>query len=195
MNRVFAALGTALLLLAAPAAVEAQTADRRQELATEFIRTMFEGGVFQQAMARELPAITAGFAETPGFRPEWKSLFEQAFLEELDHDLPKLHALFGRSLAAAMSQAELEAGLALLKTSGGQAMLRPSATGDRPTLTPAQERELQRALRSAEARRFASKLSGVEIGGDADKAALMTELLPGVLRRFGEKAEALEARR
>lgn len=196
MTRHFlAAAGAALVMMITPVAGAAQTPPG-QDRAAELVRAMFEGGDFRAMLQRELPRMSEGMSRERWFRPEWKPLLEEAFMEEVDHDLPKLHVIFGRELSKVMTEQEIAAGLALMSTRGGRAMLSAAGRGANspPNLSRADRREMERIASTPAGRGFIAKMDRVNFGSEASKQEFIGELMPGVMRRFGTKAEALQAR-
>ena len=198
------AIVLAAALMAAPAAAQTASAQaapggapasRRQQLATELMAAVFSGGFMETAVLRGMQEEGGAFATHPWARPEWKALMEQAALEELRHDAAKIQRIFGRQFAAGFSEAELEAGLAVMRTTGGRKLVNATAAGTdaMPDMSTTERVELLRAFRSPAAQSFAEKMGDLSVTSET-KAAMMAELFPGMMRRFGEKAEALQGR-
>lgn len=191
MKRLVAAIGAALLL-ATPISADAQS--RKDALSTELAALVLEGPKLEAMLQTVGPEFGKAMQGQAWWKAEWTPLFEAAFREEMRADLPKFHAVFGRELTRGMTEKEVEAGLAVFRTEAGRLMLQSAAAGGaRPRLTRAQEQELERVGTPA-AMIFSTKMKRNSDMSDAAKTALVQELFPGVVRRFGEKAEGAAAR-
>ena len=195
MKRMLAAAGLALALSWGGLAT-AQQPSPRERAGAELMDAFLRAADFAAMMRKQMPALSSGLSREPWFKAEWRPLLEEAFLEEMAHDRDKVGLIMGRGVADVMSEDEMRAGLALLQTEGGRAMIAAAGRGDRnpPKLTRQQQRDMERVLATPAGRGFASKMDRIDFSSKPARYALLAEIFPGVLRRFGEKVEALDAR-
>ncbi|MDQ0465183.1 hypothetical protein QO010_002967 [Caulobacter ginsengisoli] len=146
--------------------------------------------------------ITQGFQEGMAgddvfsFRPEWKGLLTEAAVEEFDHDRPVLIGIFGRMLSQNLTPEEIRVGLIMMRDPAVQKDFADGAAG-RPvdSKAPNYGREYRKAAATPAGASFIRKLDSMDTFSGATQKEMIIELLPGIMRRFGEKAEALEAGR
>lgn len=201
MRTLMPLAAAASLVLASPAwsqsvaaapAVAAETEEAR--LGIEVIHIVFEAIGFESTMLAEFTKEMKGsFGEVKG-RPEWEQLFRDAAAEEFAHDRTDIERLVGRKMAAGFTLAELRAGAAFLRTPGVAAALFDKSRPKDAPMPPDLKKASDRLEKSADGRSFVLKLGRTEVF-DASEDEVMAMLLPGLLRRFGEKAEAAEAAR
>lgn len=195
MKHILAAIGMLLLIASAPVA-HAQSA-RHAQLSTQLMELMFEGPIFDRMIEAMADGVRTSMSTDPHFPTEWVPLFQEAAAEEMARDRPRIVALMGADLGRNFTEAELEAGVKVMTSSGGRALFRAGVDGAAtPQLTRAQERELDAIYRTKAGRSFLEKLEKLQANMfDSATREIVRELLPGIFRRFGEKAEAYEAAR
>ncbi|NEX92474.1 hypothetical protein [Caulobacter sp. 17J65-9] len=197
---VVAVVAVAAVCLVAPSAL-AQTSEMEQ-LGTELAHTLFEAADLDAAMTAgmnaELPELGKAFAEIGG-RPEWTAMVMEAAKEELAADRPALERIMGREFVHDFTPAELRAGITFLKSPSGVAMLKAAtaqtASQPAPPMTRAVQKDIERFMRTPEGRAFMDKFAKVGDSMEGAKSDILAEIFPGLLRRFGEKAEAAEKAR
>lgn len=132
-------------------------------------------------------------------RPEWKGFFAQALVEEFDADRPLIEQIVGDTIAQQVTAEELQAGIVMFRGAAGDDLARIVAATVRRQKAPPPGPELDaayRQLRSDPAgRRFADKLGQMDKLLKGATGDVVVALIPGVMRRFGEKAEAGERAR
>jgi hypothetical protein len=167
----------------------------RDQLATELGRILFESmNMIALLRTQMATAMRADAGSASGFKAEWSPLLEQAVIEEMQSDLPRMHALFGRAMTRDMTEAEIRAGLAVLGSRAGRAAMgAASRGGTMPTFSAAEAAELGRVIESPAGKGFERKLDAVD--GEAAGQAIVAELTPGIMRRFAAKIEAAKAPR
>ncbi|NEX93884.1 hypothetical protein [Caulobacter sp. 17J65-9] len=181
----------AALAAAAPAAArDAQT----DALGTELIHTLLAPMDLKQVMIKGMESEFGDLAKNG--RPEWPALMVEAANEEIDHDLPAIERLFGHALAENTSAAELREMNAFLTTEGGKALLVVigDAAAERPMtpLSKKAEKDVEKFMRTPAGVSFQSKMQRMEKLLAPYAPDLAAELVPGLLRRFADKAEAAE---
>lgn len=193
MRRIMTSLALGLLLIAGGPGPAAAQSPQAETLALQVAQSMFDALSLDDLIARGAAKETAdAFAEVKS-RPEWRDFLVQALQEEMRNDMPAIERMFARGLARQMTAPELEAGAALLADPTMQAALAAASSGgpEPDRLSPAAER----ILSTASGRGFLAKMEKIDEVLDPMLDEFLIELLPGTLRRFGEKAEAGEARR
>jgi hypothetical protein len=166
----------------------------RDEQATHIVTVLFDAMHFDTMMQDKLQGF-AGPGLT-GLPEDWRPLMKQAAVDELAHDKPVMYAIFGRQLAAKLTDGQLAAGTALVADARVVAFFAAAASGQpAPALSKADQRDLERLTKSPDARSFAEALKGSGADLEGAKDELVREFVPGFFRRFGELAEAAEAAR
>src|ERR1700761_2083304 len=127
-------------------------------------------------------------------RPDWKPLFKAAVAEELDHDMPVIDSMVGKSLADTFSDDEIRIGLKIISDPNLRLVYLAAQNGGRPPEVQI-AKTTEDALASPAGQAFANKLQTVNTVFQPLLVEVTATLVPGALRRFGEKAEALEVQR
>jgi hypothetical protein len=132
-------------------------------------------------------------------RPEWKGFFLDALVQEFDADRPLIEEILGDGIAKTMTAEELRAGVVMFRGAAGDEVSQMIGANLRHETPPPPTKDLAAAYRKLASdpagRSFAQKL------GQADKLMkeltpdVVVALLPGIMRRFGERAEAAERAR
>jgi hypothetical protein len=132
-------------------------------------------------------------------RPEWKGFFVDALTEEFDADRPVIEDILGDVVAKAVTVEELRAGVVMFRGAAGDNIAAIISATVRHEKPPAPGRELEDAYRKLAAdpagRGFTDKLEHVDKLIQSATSDVVLALLPGVMRRFGEKAEVAERAR
>jgi len=129
-----------------------------------------------------------------GTRPEWDALFKAAIGEEVDHEMPVIDSIVGQALGKTFTDAELQVGLKIVSDPNLRLIYIAARNGGRPP-----EVEISKATDDALAtpagQSFAAKLQTINDTLQPLLVEVTATLAPGVLRRFGEKAEAAEVKK
>ena len=127
-------------------------------------------------------------------RPEWEGLWRQAMTEELDHDMPTIESMVGQALAKTFTDDEIKAGLQIVADPALKAIYLAAQSGAQPpqaTLAKATDDLMNTPAGSS----FVSKLQKVDDVMDPVQLEVMATVMPGVMKRFGEKAEGAEVQK
>jgi hypothetical protein len=127
-------------------------------------------------------------------RPDWKPLFKAAVAEELDHDMPVIDSMVGKSLADTFSDDEIRIGLKIISDPNLRLVYLAAQNGGRPPEVQI-AKATEDALASPAGQAFANKLQTVNTVFQPLLVEVTATVVPGALRRFGEKAEALEVQK
>jgi hypothetical protein len=193
---ILAALAAVLacLALSAPAAAAPGDAERLS-LAHDLLGAIPLNDVFD----KEIGPVGKMFGDID--RPEWAGLFKAAAHEEIEADLPQIEQVIGRLLFGDYTADELQAGVRLFNGPARGFLLQgmnAAATGQAwPATPPSVQAELQKIMRDPAGRRFLEKLAKADSASAGEKFGheLAPMILPGIFRRFGEKAELAERAR
>ena len=198
-----AALAAAAVVAGAPAwcqipraAAPAAAQDERLEPALRIARVILSAADFKSLLQKAMQqAMTGSDADWMKLRPEWSGFMSDAMAEELDARQGKLELLLARPFLDGFTVGELRAGAEFMESPGVAESLRASmATDDKVPPSPAVKKALQRLAKNRDGVRFIEKFGAMN-APDAIKTDFAIAFLPGVMRRFGEKAEAAEAAR
>lgn len=192
--RRFVAAVLALLVFAWASTAAAQTT-RHQDLGRQFVETMLPADSYNQMLATMSGKFTQTFTRESNIPVEWAPLMEEAAREEMSAIKPLVLQIMGNGMARYFSEAELEFGIAFYRSSAGRKIMAASRANAKASLTAAEERELDRLYRSPAGRSFFAKGDTIEQAFESVETEFVRTLLPGLMRRFGEKAEAFEAAR
>jgi hypothetical protein len=194
---VAALLAVAPLAAPAPVAARVAAAPASDPLAdaTEVSEIMFGVIDFRTLLTKSIKDEMAG-DPTFNLRPEWPGLLTEAVVEEFDHDRPALIGLFARQMVKNFTGEELRQGVIMMRDPEAQRLFAAGAAGQTELgRTPKFGKEFTRAANTAAGTSFMTKLGRLDTMMGSMENDFIVELLPGMLRRFGEKAEAAEARR
>ncbi len=174
----------------------AQTAEA-DALGREIAQRVLTALPLEELVAGNMSATTM-FKDVPQ-RPEWSTYMADAAKEEFNADLPQFAALMGHEIAKQMTIAELRAGIELFRGPAGDSMARVMAASARkePGVSPSPELEgaYRHVLAQPDGKTFLSKMSQMERLLEPVTSDAIVILVPGMMRRFGEKAEAGERAR
>lgn len=175
----------------------AQSDESRQlgrEIARKVMAAVPTDAVVQGASG-SLGFLTRDFPQ----RPEWKGFFVDAVAAEFDADRPVVEEILGDSIARSMTPEELRAGVVIFRGAAGDEVSRMIGASLRHETPPPPSKELEAAYRRLSSdpagRGFADKLGHVDKLMKDATSDVVVVLLPGVMRRFGETAEAAERAR
>jgi hypothetical protein len=188
MKHALLALSAALAVLSATRASAAVTPLQAQmaEKMLEFIdfKTQVQLGMEASTLPQALLST----------RPDWTPLFKAAIGEEVDHDMPVIDSMVGQALGKTFTDAELQVGLKIVSDPNLRRIYIAAQNGGRP---PDVEiaKATEDALATPAGQSFASKLQTINDTFQPLLVDVTATLVPGVLRRFGEKAEAIEVQK
>lgn len=132
--------------------------------------------------------------ELVAVRPEWEGLWKQAMAEELDHDMPTIESMVGQALVKTFSDDEMKAGLQIVSDPALKAIYLAAQNGGKPppvSVAKATDDLMNTPAGSA----FVSKLQKIDTVMDPVQIEVMATVMPGVMKRFGEKADAAEVQK
>lgn len=127
-------------------------------------------------------------------RPEWDGLWKQAMTEELDHDMPTIESMVGQALVKTFTDDEMKAGLQIVADPALKSIYLAAQSGANPpqvALTKATDDLMNTPAGSS----FVAKLQKIDEVMDPVQLEVMATVMPGVMKRFGEKADAAEVRK
>jgi hypothetical protein len=192
MRRFAPFLATVLFLLA-PAAVRAATTPAAGPAQTQLAAKLldfidYKAGVRARMTGSNLPP------ELVALRPDWETLWKQSMAEELDHDMPTIESMVGRALVKTFSDEEMKAGLQIISDPGLKAIYLAAQNGAKPpdaTLAKATDDLMNTPAGSG----FVAKLQKIDDVMAPVQLEVMATVMPGVMKRFGEKADAAEVQK
>lgn len=130
--------------------------------------------------------------ELVAVRPEWDPIFKQAMTEELDHDMPVIDSMLGSALGKTFSDDEMKAGLKIVADPGLKAIYAAAQAGGAEPQGVSVSKETDALMDTPAGASFVKKLQGIDTVLAPVQIEVMATVMPGVLRRFGEKADAAE---
>jgi len=176
---------------AAPAAAAAASAAQplQAQLAAKLLDFIdYKSGVRARMTGSTLPP------ELLAVRPEWEGLWKQAMTEELDHDMPTIESMVGQALVNTFSDDEMKAGLQIVGDPALKAIYLAAQNGAQPpSVTVAKATD--DLMNTPSGSSFVSKLQKIDDVMDPVQLQVMATVMPGVMRRFGEKADAAEVQK
>jgi hypothetical protein len=132
--------------------------------------------------------------ELVAVRPEWESLWKQAMADELDHDMPTIESMVGQALVKTFSSDEMKVGLQIVSDPGLKAIyLAAQNSAKPPAVTVAKATD--DLMNTPTGASFVAKLQKIDEVMSAVQIEVMATVMPGVMKRFGEKADAAEAQK
>ncbi len=181
-----AALGLMAPGLALAATAPAASAKPELQLAAKLLDFI----EYRNAVRRGMEGSTLP-AELVAVRPDWTPMFKTAMTEELEHDMPVIESMLASGLRKTFSDDEMKAGLQIVSDKGLKAIYMAAQNGaPEPAVEVAKATEDLLATPAGQS--FASKLQTIHTVLDPVQIEVMATVMPGVMRRFGEKAEASE---
>lgn len=195
MLRFLAAAGAALCIVFAGAPAHAGD----PALGKRVISAVLTAPGVEDGFAKAITeGVASGLGANSDFPPEWNPLFVEAAREEALAKKEVFATVLGALLARNMTDEELQAGVALMENAYTRTAIAASLSGGKaklPEPTAAERRELDKLMKSKGMQGFTSKMQVLGRLDAQTKTDLIRALAPGMLRRFGEKAEAFEAAR
>lgn len=196
--RALAVLSAALIVVMSATPARAQT-QPPAPLGVELATLLFQSVDFKGMVVKEM----AGFDNISGMeaRPEWKAMLAEAATEEIEHDEPAIMRIFGRAFERHFTPGELRAGISLFRGPAGRELSEVVKAGaEGRTAAPfsrTAQKELERAAGNPDTLTFFQKLGKIDklMAGEEIENDLVGELVPGMMLRFGAKAQAAEAAR
>jgi hypothetical protein len=148
---------------------------------------------YKNAVRRGMEGSTLP-AELLAVRPDWSPMFKAAMTDELDHDMPVLESMLGAGLRKTFTDDEMKAGMQIVSDKGLKAIYLAAQNGaPEPAVEVAKATEDLLATPAGQS--FATKLQTINTVLDPVQIEVMATVMPGVMRRFGEKAEAAEVQK
>ena len=129
--------------------------------------------------------------ELVALRPEWEGQWKQAMGEELDHDMPTIESMVGQGLVKTFTDDEMKAGLQIVADPALKTIYLAAQAGAR---APAVEvaKATDTLMNTPAGASFVAKLQKIDDVMDPIQLEVMATVMPGVMKRFGEKADAAE---
>lgn len=175
------------LALAAPAAASAAVTPLQAQMAQKMLEFNDFKGQVQQGMENTLPATLLGT------RPDWTPMFKAAVAEELDHDMPVIDSMLGQALGKTFTEDELKVGLTIVSDPNLRVIYLAAQNGTPPPNVQI-AKATEDALATPAGQSFAGKLQTLNTVLEPLLVEVTATVVPGALRRFGEKAEAVEVK-
>jgi|GEM_PF-6147386 len=167
--------------------------EERDRLSAEIVSSMFAVMDLKAAIVKGVEA--SGDIESFAVRPEWTGMLKDAMIEEVEHDMPAIQAIFSRGFAEGYTVEELRAGAVMLRDPAVLAAFKAGAEGKTAPRTLRIGKDAQRAVDSKAGKSFFAKSDQIEVVFKNSEADLLGEIIPGTFRRFADKAEAAEVAR
>jgi hypothetical protein len=193
MKRLLLPFAAALALsAAAPALAQAPRAAStplQAQLAAKLLDFIdYKAGVRARMTGSTLPP------QLLSVRPEWEGLWKQSMTEELDHDMPTIESMVSKALVKTFTDDEMKAGLQIVADPALKAIYLAAQNGaPPPNVTVAKATDDLMSTPSGSS--FVSKLQKIDDVMDPVQLEVMATVMPGVMKRFGEKADAAEVQK
>jgi hypothetical protein len=127
-------------------------------------------------------------------RPQWEGLWKQAMTEELDHDMPTIESMVGQALVKTFTDDEMKAGMQIVSDPALKAIYLAAQNGAQPpSVTVAKATD--DLMNTPSGSSFVNKLQKIDDVMDPVQLEVMATVMPGVMKRFGEKADAAEVQK
>jgi len=171
------------------------TSPERLAMGTEFAQDMFQSVDLGVSVVKGMGDMSSTFGEVKD-RPDWSELFKQSAIEEVNQDRPKINHYLGKLFADYFTEGELRVALKMMHGPAGPDLSRiisASANGEQPPpLSPEGQRAIEQLAREPDAQSFFRKFGKIEDVMKPFEDAIVPMILPGIFKRFGEKAQAEE---
>jgi len=193
MKRLLLPLAAALAFAAStPTLAQAQRAAAtplQAQLAAKLLDFIdYKAGVRARMTASTLPPPLVAV------RPEWEGLWRQAMTEELDHDMPTIESMVGQALGKTFTDDEIKVGMQIVADPALKAIYLAAQSGAQPpSVTVAKATD--DLMNTPSGSSFVSKLQKIDDVMDPVQIEVMATVMPGVMKRFGEKADAAEVQK
>ncbi|HEY4029687.1 MAG TPA: hypothetical protein VGM25_05045 [Caulobacteraceae bacterium] len=133
--------------------------------------------------------------ELVAVRPDWEAMWRQAMGEELDHDMPTIESMVGQALVKTFTEDEMKAGMQIVSDPGLKAVYLAAQNGAQPPQGASVSKATDDLMNTPNGSSFVSKLQKIETVMDPVQIEVMATVMPGVMKRFGEKADAAEVQK
>lgn len=194
-----ALIAAALLALATPALGQTAKAPARAAPASgprldlQLAARLLDFIEYRNAVRRGMEGSTLP-TELVAIRPDWTPMFKTAMDEELDHDMPVIESMLASGLRSTFTDDEIKAGIQIVSDKGLKAIYTAAQNGAPPP--PVEMSKATEDLLSTPAgQSFAAKLQTINTVLDPVQIEVMATVMPGVMKRFGDKAEAAEVQK
>jgi cytochrome c5 len=177
-----------LALAATPPAKAPVSASAKPEL--QLAAKLLDFIEYRNAVRRGMEGSTLP-AELVAVRPDWTPMFKTAMDEELDRDMPVIESMLASGLRKTFSDDEMKAGLQIVSDKSLKAIYMAAQNGA-PEPAVEVSKTTEDLLATPAGQSFAAKLQTINTVLDPVQIEVMATVMPGVMRRFGEKAEAAE---
>ena len=178
-----------VLALAAPAVTSAAPVTPLQaQMAAKMLEFNDFKAQVQQGMENTLPPSLLAT------RPEWQGMFKAAVAEELDHDMPVIDSMLGQALGKTFTDEEMKVGVQIVSDPNLRLIYLAAQNGGRPPNVQI-AKATEDALATPAGQSFAGKLQTLDTVLEPLLVEVTATVVPGALRRFGEKAEAVEVQK
>jgi hypothetical protein len=127
-------------------------------------------------------------------RPEWEALWRQSMAEELDHDMPTIESMVGQALVKTFTDDEMKAGLQIVADPALKAIYLAAQSHAQPPQVSV-SKATDDLMNTPTGSSFVSKLQKIDDVMDPVQLQVMATVMPGVMKRFGEKADAAEVQK
>ena len=193
MKRLFLPLAAALAVAAAtPALAQAPRAGAtplQAQLAAKLLDFIdYKAGVRARMTGSTLPP------QLLAIRPEWEGLWRQAMTEELDHDMPTIESMVGQALVTTFSDDEMKVGLQIVADPALKAIYLAAQNGAQPPQVTV-AKATDDLMNTPNGSSFVGKLQKIDDVMGPVQLQVMATVMPGVMKRFGEKADAAEVQK
>jgi hypothetical protein len=120
-------------------------------------------------------------------------MFKAAVAEELDHDMPVIDSMLGQALGKTFTDDEMKVGVQIVSDPNLRLIYLAAQDGGRPPNVQI-AKATEDALATPAGQSFAGKLQTLNTVLEPLLVEVTATVVPGALRRFGEKAEAVEVK-
>jgi hypothetical protein len=114
--------------------------------------------------------------------------------EELDHDMPTIESMVGQALVNTFSDDEMKAGLQIVADPALKAIYLAAQNGAQPPQVTV-AKSTDDLMNTPTGSSFVTKLQKIDDVMDPVQLQVMATVMPGVMKRFGEKADAAEVQK
>jgi hypothetical protein len=162
------------------------------QLSEEMLSVLKLEDVMSAAMAKAIPGAGGGLFTA---EPKWKDFMVEAMTEEVRADHEVIVTMLGRELARQCTADELKAGAVLFRDPAMPVVFDAAMRGAQPPSDLKPQPETMKALSTPAGQSFTAKLGNLGTFFSNPESNFSRALLPGFLKRFGDKAVALERQR
>jgi hypothetical protein len=186
MRRTVLALAVLTLLTPSLAAAATASSPLQTQLAAKLLDFIdYKNGVRARMSGSNLPP------DLVAVRPEWDGMWKQAMTEELDHDMPTVESMVSQGLVKTFTDDEMKAGLQIVSDPALKAIYLAAQTGANPPRVEV-AKGTDALMNTPAGASFVAKLQKIDAVMDPIQIEVMATVMPGVMKRFGEKADAAE---